>query len=77
MKEKVLFDDNWRFHEGNINTEYPKDKGPVYVQSKTERKVWGPAAIHYTAVPNDFDTKNCLHGKVGESNPAARLCCTS
>ncbi len=60
MREKILFDDSWLFHEGDINTEYPKDKGPVYVQSKTERKVWGPAAIHYTAVPNDFDTKKIV-----------------
>ena len=60
MREKILFDDNWLFHKGDINIEYPKDKGPVYLQSKTERKIWGPAAIHYVAVPDDFDTKKIV-----------------
>lgn len=47
MREKILFDDNWKFHLGDINIEYPKSKGPVYTQSKTETMKWGPAACGY------------------------------
>ena len=54
MREKILFDDEWIFHRGDINIKYPSDKGPVYTQSKTERKIWGPASRHYNAVPDDF-----------------------
>lgn len=60
MREKILFDDNWLFHCGDINIKYPTDKGPVYTQSKTERKVWGPASRHYRAVPDDFSLNNEL-----------------
>lgn len=56
MREKILFDDEWIFHKGDIETEFPRDKGPVYSQSKTERKIWGPASRHYTAIPDDYDT---------------------
>ena len=45
MREKILFDDNWKFHYGDINTNFPKTKGPVYTQAKTERMKWGPAHI--------------------------------
>ena len=55
MREKILFDDNWIFHRGDINIDFPKDKGPVYTQSKTERKLWGPASRHYKGKVNSFD----------------------
>ena len=47
MREKILFDDNWLFHKGDINIDFPTDKAPTYVQSKTERKHWGPASRYY------------------------------
>lgn len=55
MREKILFDDNWLFHRGDINIDFPKDKGPVYTQSKTERKLWGPASRYYKGKVNDFE----------------------
>jgi len=47
MREKILFDDNWLFHKGDIDIDFPTDKAPTYVQSKTERKHWGPASRYY------------------------------
>lgn len=47
MREKILFDDDWKFRFGDINIEFPKTKGPVYMQSKTETMKWGPAAWDY------------------------------
>ncbi len=54
MREKILFDKEWMFHLGDIDIPFPKDKGPVYVQSKTERKLHGPASRHYNSEPDDF-----------------------
>lgn len=47
MREKILFDDNWLFHKGDIDIDFPTDKAPTYVQSKTERRHWGPASRYY------------------------------
>ena len=47
MREKILFDDNWLFHKGDIDVAFPTDKAPTYVQSKTERRHWGPASRYY------------------------------
>ncbi|MCI5970223.1 MAG: DUF4982 domain-containing protein [Oscillospiraceae bacterium] len=58
MREKILFNENWLFHEGDIKIECPAFKGPVYMQSKTEHKIWGPASRNYNAVFDDFDTSN-------------------
>lgn len=54
MREKILFDDNWLFHKGDIKYAEPHLKGPVYTQAKTERVRFGPACIHYSAVSDDF-----------------------
>ncbi len=58
MREKILFNDNWLFHEGDINTGTPAFKGPVYMQSKTEHKIWGPASRNYNAVYDDYNAAN-------------------
>ena len=58
MREKILFDDNWLFHRGDIDIKYPTSKGPVYTSAKTERKLWGPASRHYFAVPDDFSLEH-------------------
>lgn len=58
MREKILFDDGWLFHRGDINIKLPADKGPIYCQSKTECMVWGPASRHYNSIPDDFNTEN-------------------
>lgn len=58
MREELLFDDGWLFHRGELSPPLPRDKGPIYCQSKTERMVWGPASRHYDAVPDDFNTEH-------------------
>ncbi len=47
MREKLLFDFNWLFHDGDILIDLPPTKTPLYLQSKTERALWGPAACDY------------------------------
>lgn len=63
MREKILFDDNWLFHKGDIEIEFPADKGPVYSSSKTERKIWGPASRHYRETDDRYSTNSevCTH----------------
>lgn len=47
-------DEGWLFHRGDIDDRPPASKGPLYMQSKTERMKWGPACRDYIAVPDDF-----------------------
>jgi len=54
MREKILFDDHWMFHKGDIEVKRPADKGPIYTSAKTERKLWGPASRHYNGCPDDY-----------------------
>ncbi len=54
MSEKILLDDGWLFHEGDLKTEKPVSKGPMYMGAKTERFLYGPASRHYVAVPDDY-----------------------
>lgn len=54
MRKEINLSKNWLFHKGDIEVERPADKGPVYAQSKTERKKIGPAAYHYHDKPNDY-----------------------
>ncbi len=62
MREKILFDENWLFHLGDIPYKMPTQKGPIYTQAKTERFHYGPAGKHYRAVDDDFS-------KTEELNP--------
>ena len=52
MAEKLCFDNHWIFHRGDLHYDRPKDKGPIYISSKTERHVWGPASRHYSGWPD-------------------------
>ena len=56
MREKILFDDDWLFHKGDVPVQTPKVKGPVYTSAKTERKKQGPACIYYNDAVDDFRT---------------------
>lgn len=47
MRCEILLNDGWRFHKGDIPQRVIADKGPVYMQSKLERKLQGPAAYKY------------------------------
>ena len=57
MREKILFNHDWIFHKGDINLPLPTNKGPLYMQSKTETMLWGPASIHYNGRPDNYNTK--------------------
>ena len=63
MREKILFDKDWLFHDGDIITPVHKDKGPVYKQAKTERKLSGPASFLYRAKADSFLRMARVHGK--------------
>ena len=54
MREKILFNEDWLFHKGDLHYETPSTKGPIYVQSKTERMKWGPACKDYIAAADDY-----------------------
>lgn len=54
MIRKLLFNDNWRFHRGEITLKEPHYKGSCYMQAKTERMLMGPAAFSYNDRPNDY-----------------------
>ena len=54
MRQEILLNDNWRFHKGDIIVERPTAKGPIYSQSKVERKKIGPAAYSYRDNPDDY-----------------------
>lgn len=54
MNEKILFNDNWHFHLGDIPVTIPSQKGFVYESSKTERAHAGPAAKEYRSHPVDY-----------------------
>jgi len=47
MREKLLFDFNWKFHPGDIEIAAPVTKSPMYQHAKTERAQWGPASYNY------------------------------
>ena len=54
MRSEILLHTEWRFHKGDILVDRPADKGPVYSQSKVERKKIGPAASHYHDNPDEY-----------------------
>ncbi len=54
MRTETLLNDKWFFHKGDIKQDRPADKGPVYSQSKTVRKLVGPAAYSYLDYPDRY-----------------------
>lgn len=54
MRERLLLDTDWRFHEGEIEVESTCRKGPLYAQAKTERYRRGPAAVAYLDHQDDY-----------------------
>lgn len=56
MREKILFDDGWKFHCGDLRGRNTVMKGPDYIGAKTERMLIGPAAYNYKDESNAFDT---------------------
>lgn len=54
MREVINLNEGWLFHRGDINVSRPITKGPAYTQSKTQRKLMGPAAYKYLDSPDPF-----------------------
>ena len=47
MRQTISLNRDWRFYEGDIQLPVPLNKPAVVYQSKTVRKLMGPAAYHY------------------------------
>ena len=48
MRTKILFNDKWRFFEGNIESDLmPTPKGPLYNHAKADSQHLGPASKDY------------------------------
>jgi hypothetical protein len=43
MRKKILFNDDWLFHKGDIKNPTSTVKGLMYIGAKTERYHIGPA----------------------------------
>lgn len=54
MREKLLFDENWLFHRGDIIRKRPTVKGPIYSGAKTVRERWGAASPAYNDSADDY-----------------------
>lgn len=63
MRKEELLYDKWLFHKGDITVPRPAEKGPVYTQSKTERRKIGPAAYYYTDSPSVYITNGEAHSE--------------
>lgn len=60
MRKEIRLSD-WVFHKGDIIEPKSVEKGPIYAQSKTERKLSGPAAYNYLDTPEPFYPSKMLH----------------
>ncbi len=47
MRETILLNDGWKYYDGDPAVHAPNNKGTVYMQAKTECRLWGPAAEKY------------------------------
>ena len=47
MRETILLNDGWKYYDGDPAVRAPNDKGTVYMQAKTECRLWGLAAEKY------------------------------
>ena len=54
MRKEIILNSGWIFHKGDIAEPISKYKGFIYCQSKTERKLSGPAAYNYLDKPDQF-----------------------
>ena len=47
MNESIVLKDGWKYYDGDPAVHAPNDKSTVYMQAKTECRLWGPAAEKY------------------------------
>lgn len=55
MREILDFDENWLFHRGDIQNDFPSTKGIAYIGAKTERYHMGPASKDYYAATDSYE----------------------
>ena len=55
MREKILFNDKWKFHRGDFPERSTVCKGPDYIGAKNERMVLGAAAYNYSDNSDSYD----------------------
>ena len=63
MRQEILLNDGWKFHNGDIKVETPLIKEPIYIQSKTERKKCGPASYGYLNVDDYMWTSGMIRSE--------------
>ncbi len=54
MHRETDFNQDWLFCKGDLEEPFPYDKGVVYSESKTIKKLRGPAAYGYFDSPNSY-----------------------
>ncbi|MBQ1934204.1 MAG: hypothetical protein II370_04300, partial [Clostridia bacterium] len=54
MREKILFDEGWYFHRGDVDTSLPNSKKLAYKSAKTQRYHVGPAFPNYNVSGGSF-----------------------
>ena len=54
MRKEIILNGGWIFHKGDIAEPISQDKGFIYSQSKTERKLSGPAAYNHPDTPDSY-----------------------
>ena len=79
MREKILFNDNRKFHKGDFPKQNTVCKGPDYIGAKNERMVLGPASYNYSdnsdsyepcdICPDNRETVNLPHDYIIEQVP--------
>lgn len=60
MREKISWNDGWRFHQGDIPVPEQVYKGAAYMQAKTEKEKIGPASWHYADQPDSYEEDGML-----------------
>ena len=54
MAQIIDLYEGWLFHRGDIDFVIPPIKAPIYCQSKTERRLHGPASYYYMDDPDPY-----------------------
>ena len=66
MRRHMILNEGWSFHRGDIEVPIATFKGPVYSQSKTERKLTGPAAYVYQDKPDPYRVRGNFNNEKWE-----------
>lgn len=59
MRQILSLNNDWRFHLGDLEQNVPLNKPAVVYQSKTVRKLMGPAAYHYDDSEKGYRDAKC------------------